>query len=47
MSESKNSEIRLVNKLNKIEKMITEINKLEKEKDLDCINMMEILNGYE
>ena len=30
MSESKNSEIRLVNKLNKIEKMITEINKLEK-----------------
>ena len=30
MSESKNLEIRLVNKLNKIEKMITEINKLEK-----------------
>ena len=36
-----------MNKLNKIKKIRTEINELEKEKDLDCINMMEILNGYE
>ena len=47
ISEAKNLKIRLVNKLNEIEEIITEINKLEKEKDLDCINIMEIFNGYE
>ena len=30
-----------------MEKIRTETNELEKEKDLDCINMMEILKGYE
>ena len=30
-----------------MKKIRTKINELEKEKDLDCINMMEILNGYE
>ena len=30
-----------------MERIKTRINELEKEKDLDCINMMEILNGYE
>ena len=30
-----------------MERIKAKINKLEKEKDLDCINMMEILNGYE
>ena len=29
-----------------MERIRTKINELEKEKDLDCINMMEILNGY-
>ena len=30
-----------------MKKIKTEINELEKEKDPDCINMMEILNRYE
>ena len=30
-----------------MERIRTEVNKLEKDRDLDCINMMEILNGYE
>ena len=34
-------------RLNEMKKIRTKINELEKEKDLDCINMMEILKGYE
>ena len=37
----------LINKLNELRKIRTNINELEKEKDLDCINMMQILNEYE
>ena len=36
-----------MNKLNEMEKIRTKINKLEKDKDLDCIILMGILNGYE
>ena len=47
ISEAEDLNIRLINKLNEMKKIRTEINELEKEKDLDCINMMEILKGYE
>ena len=47
ISEAEDLNIRLINKLNEMRKIRTEINELEKEKDLDCINMMEILKGYE
>ena len=30
-----------------MERIRTEINELERYKGLDCINMMEIMNGYE
>ena len=30
-----------------MERIRTEINELEKEKDLNCIKMMEKLNGFE
>ena len=38
--------IRAMNKLNEIKKIITKIDKLEKEKCLVCISMTERLNGY-
>ena len=47
ISEAEDLKIRVINKLNEMKKIRKKINELEKEKDLDCINMIEILNGYE
>ena len=47
ISEAEDLNLRVINKLNEMKKIRTKINELEKEKDLDCVNMMEILNGYE
>ena len=47
ISEVEDLKIRVINKLNEMKKITAKINELEKGKDLDCINMMEILNGYE
>ena len=47
ISEAEDLKIRVINKLNEMKKITAKINELEMEKDLDCINMMEILNGYE
>ena len=47
ISGAEDLKVRAINKLNEMERIRTEVNKLEKDRDLDCINMMEILNGYE
>ena len=47
ISEAEDLKIRAINKLNQMKKIRTEKNELEKEKNLECINTMERLNGYE
>ena len=47
ISEAEDLKIRVINKLNEMKKIRTGINELKKEKYLECISMMEGLNGYE
>ena len=47
ISDAEDLKIKVINKLNEIDRIRTKIKELQKDKGLDYINMMEIWNGYE